>query len=115
MYSEVWKRFSQSSNDVPALLPCALLPKQAKQTHKNSSQKLPYNSFYLLVIQYLDDLLVLVLLDLLEEPPLELLPGQPARAGERVLVQHQVRVGTLPLRVHPVREGVHLKMMVIYW
>ena len=59
---------------------------------------------------YLDDLLVLVLLDLLEEPLLELLPGQPARAGQRVLVQHQVGVGPLPLGVHPVREGVHLKM-----
>ena len=51
-----------------------------------------------------------MLLDLLEEPPLELLPGEPARAGQRVIVQHQVGVGPLPLGVHPVREGVHLEM-----
>ena len=30
LYSEVWKLFSQSSTDVPALLPFAVLPRQAK-------------------------------------------------------------------------------------
>ena len=29
LYSEVWKLFSQSSIGVPALLPCAMLPRQA--------------------------------------------------------------------------------------
>ena len=35
--------------DVPALLPCAMLPRQARGTHKNSSQNLLYCSFCLLV------------------------------------------------------------------
>ena len=34
LYSEVWKRFSQSSTDVPALPPHAMLPRQARGTLK---------------------------------------------------------------------------------
>ena len=33
LWSEVWKLFSQSSTDVPALLPCASLPRHARGTH----------------------------------------------------------------------------------
>ena len=34
LYSEVWKLLSPSSTGVPALLPCAMLPRQARGTHK---------------------------------------------------------------------------------
>ena len=44
LYSEVWKLFSQSSTDVPALLPCAMLPRQARKLTKNSSQNLLHSS-----------------------------------------------------------------------
>ena len=39
LYSEVWKLFSQSSTDVPALLPCAILPKEARGMHKKQLTK----------------------------------------------------------------------------
>ena len=45
LYSEVWKLFSQSSADVPAPLPCAMLPSQARELAKNSLQNLLYSSF----------------------------------------------------------------------
>ena len=62
---------------------------------------------------HLDDFAVLVLLDMFEEHLLQLLPGHPARAGERVVVEHQVGVGLLALPVHPVGEGVDLRFSVI--
>ena len=39
LYSEVWKIFSQSSTDVPALLSCAMLPWQARGTFKKQFTK----------------------------------------------------------------------------
>ena len=39
LYSEVCKLFSQSSTDVPALLPCPRLPWQARGTDKNQFTK----------------------------------------------------------------------------
>ena len=47
LYSEVWKLFSQSSTDAPFLLPCAMLPRQARGTHKkNSLPNLLHSSFW---------------------------------------------------------------------
>ena len=37
--SEVWKLFYLSSSGVPALLPCAMLPKQVSGTHKKQLTK----------------------------------------------------------------------------
>ena len=40
VYSEAWKLISQSSTDAPALLlPCAMLPRQARGTRKNAFTK----------------------------------------------------------------------------
>ena len=45
LYNEVRKLFPQSSTDVPALLPCAMLPRQARGTRKNNSlQNLLYRN-----------------------------------------------------------------------
>ena len=38
-HSEVWKLFSQSSTGVPALLPCAMMPKQIRGTSKEQISK----------------------------------------------------------------------------
>ena len=35
-YSEIWKVFSSSSRDMPALLPCAILSRQARGTYKTN-------------------------------------------------------------------------------
>ena len=44
--TEVWKLFSLSSTDAPALLPFAMLPRQqARKTHKNNLQNLLYSFF----------------------------------------------------------------------
>ena len=37
-YSEVWKLFFESSTDVPALLPSAMLPRQAEGTRKKPTK-----------------------------------------------------------------------------
>ena len=39
MYSEGWKLPLQSSTDIKALLPCALLPRQGRGTHKRQFTK----------------------------------------------------------------------------
>ena len=39
MYREVWNLFSLSSTDVPALLPCAMLPKLVGGTFKKQFTK----------------------------------------------------------------------------
>ena len=50
LHSKLWRPFSQSYTDAPALLLlCAMLPKQAWGTHKNSLQNLLYRSFCLFV------------------------------------------------------------------
>ena len=46
--SEVWELFSQSSTDAPALLPCAMLPRQARGI--NAQEKPTLHSICLLVL-----------------------------------------------------------------
>ena len=39
LYIEIWQLCSQSSTDALALLPCAMLPRQARGTHKKTANK----------------------------------------------------------------------------
>ena len=51
LFSEVWKLFPQSCTDVPAQLPSAMLPRQARGTcKKNCYPNLRNSSFCLLVL-----------------------------------------------------------------
>ena len=50
--SEVWKLFSQNSTDISSLLPCAVLPRQARGTQIRQLKNLQYSTFCLLETTY---------------------------------------------------------------
>ena len=56
LFSEVWKLFSQSCTDVPAQLPSAMLPRQARGTCKKTviqtSETVHFVSWYVFAALY---------------------------------------------------------------